>query len=74
MYPISRLIGGAVRAYRAPKLNIDDTSESSFICRPWDIDMFFEMNNGRILTLYDLGRFDLAIRGGGCLRALSATG
>jgi acyl-CoA thioesterase FadM len=26
--------------------------------------MFLEMNNGRILTLYDLGRFDLVIRSG----------
>lgn len=64
MYPIIRFIGGAIRAYRAPKLGIDQVSESSFICRPWDIDMFLEMNNGRILTLYDLGRFDLAIRSG----------
>lgn len=64
MYPLSRLIGGTIRAYLAPKLTIDQASESTFICRPWDIDMFFEMNNGRILTLYDLGRFDLAIRSG----------
>lgn len=26
--------------------------------------MFLEMNNGRVLTLYDLGRFDLSIRTG----------
>lgn len=26
--------------------------------------MFLEMNNGRVLTLYDLGRFNLAIRTG----------
>ena len=64
MYPISRFIGSAIRAYRAPKLSIDQASETSFICRPWDIDIFLEMNNGRILTLYDLGRFDLAIRSG----------
>ncbi len=64
MYPISRLIAGMIRAYRAPKLSIEQMSESTFICRPWDLDMFLEMNNGRILTLYDLGRFDLAIRSG----------
>lgn len=39
-------------------------SETSFRCRPWDLDMFLEMNNGRILTLYDLGRYDLSIRTG----------
>jgi len=31
---------------------------------PWDCDMFGEMNNGRILTLYDLGRFGAAVRMG----------
>jgi len=31
---------------------------------PWDIDLWGEMNNGRVLTLYDLGRIDLAIRTG----------
>ncbi|WP_244574596.1 acyl-CoA thioesterase [Cohaesibacter sp. ES.047] len=42
----------------------EKTSEITFICRPWDLDMFMEMNNGRVLTLYDLGRFDYAIRTG----------
>ena len=41
-----------------------DVCETSFYTRPWDIDMFMEMNNGRIFTLYDLGRFDLSIRTG----------
>jgi len=31
---------------------------------PWDLDIFFEMNNGRVLTLYDLGRFNLSVRTG----------
>ena len=34
------------------------------LCWPWDIDMFLEMNNGRVFTLFDLGRFDLAVRTG----------
>lgn len=64
MYPIGRTIATFIRSSRASKLNINETSETSFICRPWDIDLFFEMNNGRILTLYDLGRFGLAMRTG----------
>lgn len=31
---------------------------------PGDIDVFFEMNNGRHLTMMDFGRFDLAARSG----------
>ena len=64
MYPVSRLLTSTLRAWRSPPLGFGDTSEISFCCRPWDIDMFLEMNNGRVLTLYDLGRFDLAIRTG----------
>jgi acyl-CoA thioesterase FadM len=32
------------------------THESRHICWPWDLDVFGELNNGRTLTLYDLGR------------------
>ena len=31
---------------------------------PWDCDIFFEVNNGRHLTLFDLGRFDYGQRTG----------
>ncbi len=64
MYPLFRLTNGLRLAKKASKLTFHQTSEISFYCRPWDIDMFMEMNNGRILTLYDLGRFDLAMRSG----------
>jgi len=64
MYPISRLIKTAIVAKRKPAIDITEASEITFLCRPWDLDMFMEMNNGRILTLYDLGRFDLSIRCG----------
>jgi acyl-CoA thioesterase FadM len=64
MYPLVRLLNTLRRTLNASKIAITDRSEMQFICRPWDIDMFQEMNNGRILTLYDLGRFDLAIRSG----------
>ncbi len=31
---------------------------------PWDCDIFGEVNNGRHLTLFDLGRFDFGSRTG----------
>ncbi len=31
---------------------------------PWDIDIWRELNNGRTLTLYDIGRSGLAVRTG----------
>lgn len=64
MYPLTRLISTLVRASRAPKSSLKDVCETQFITRPWDLDLFMEMNNGRVLTLYDLGRFEVAIRSG----------
>lgn len=64
MYPITRLVKIAIQARAKPKLPFDAISEIHFRCRPWDLDIFMEMNNGRILTLFDLGRTDLAIRTG----------
>jgi acyl-CoA thioesterase FadM len=31
---------------------------------PWDLDVWFELNNGRTLTLFDLGRIPMAKRMG----------
>ncbi len=64
MYPLFRFLATSLKALRAPALPPEGVAETQFRCRPWDLDMFMEMNNGRILTLYDLGRFDLAIRSG----------
>lgn len=64
MYPALRLITTSIRSLRAEKTPVWEDTETSFICRPWDLDLFMEMNNGRVLTLYDLGRFDLAFRTG----------
>jgi acyl-CoA thioesterase FadM len=62
MYPFVRLalVGRAAR--RRPALPLDGTGELRLTCMPWDLDMFAEMNNGRVLTLYDLGRIDHAHR------------
>ena len=64
MYPIIRFITTCIKAYLSDKITIDDVSDTTFRIRPWDIDMFLEVNNGRVLTLYDLGRFDFSIRMG----------
>jgi acyl-CoA thioesterase FadM len=62
MYPVLRLITASVRASIQGNRHASDVFENSFICMPWDIDMFLEMNNGRVLTLCDVGRFVMAIR------------
>lgn len=62
MYPAIRLVTTLRHARRAGPLTMFDTDAHDLTCRPWDADMFLEMNNGRILTLYDLGRFHLSVR------------
>lgn len=64
MYPFIRLIWQMLIAARQPKLGPWDPHISYHYCMPWDVDMFGEMNNGRVLTFTDLGRFPLALRGG----------
>lgn len=65
MYPFIRLTKDVLLARRQSRITSPDQAHvSHHICWPWDIDMFFEMNNGRILTVYDLGRFAMAQRVG----------
>lgn len=64
MYPFIRLFKEIVKARRQPRLALFGTHVSHHICWPWDIDMFLELNNGRSLTMYDLGRIPLASRVG----------
>ncbi|WP_341367394.1 acyl-CoA thioesterase [Yoonia sp. BS5-3] len=70
MYPIVRVIKELLKARRMPPLGPLDTHVSEHRCWPQDIDIYLEMNNGRILTILDLGRTGLARRAG-LLRALS---
>ncbi|MBE1285163.1 MAG: thioeseterase [Rhodobacteraceae bacterium] len=56
MFPIIRLIKDLMVARRMPPLELTDTHVSSHICWPWDLDIWLELNNGRAMTLYDLGR------------------
>jgi acyl-CoA thioesterase FadM len=58
---------------RAEDLPFDGIHVSSHICWPWDLDLWRELNNGRTLTLFDLGRIPLARRTG-IVKALKANG
>jgi acyl-CoA thioesterase FadM len=62
MYPFGRFLSITLREGRKPPLDLFDTHVLPMRCLPWDMDMFLEMNNGRVLTLYDLGRFALGVR------------
>lgn len=64
MYPVLRMGLEAFLARSLPPLRADGTHVSRHICWPWDIDLWMELNNGRTLTLYDLGRIPLAMRTG----------
>ncbi len=64
MYPFARFATLLLNEHRKPPLGRFDTHVLPMTCWPVDIDMFLEMNNGRILTLYDLGRFGLSVRVG----------
>jgi acyl-CoA thioesterase FadM len=73
VYPFIRLAKSIILSRRAGALPILGAHRSSHICWPWDIDPWMELNNGRTLTLYDLGRVPMAIRTG-MFRVLKARG
>lgn len=68
MYPFYRysktIVSSIISERKGKKLTLNDVGEVTFTCNPSDIDNFLEMNNGRVLTLFDLGRTDFAIRSG----------
>lgn len=64
MYPLVRLAKEFWSHRKAPRLGLFDTHVSHHRCWPHDIDVWMELNNGRTLTLYDLGRFVLFRRVG----------
>jgi acyl-CoA thioesterase FadM len=64
MYPFLRMTRVIWAEARKTRIEPFDTHVLPLTCLPWDTDMFVEMNNGRVLTLFDLGRFGLAARTG----------
>jgi|ERR1700730_2570338 len=57
------LIVLATAMFRGP-LGLDDTSRVQLRVLPNDLDLNLHMNNGRYLTVMDLGRIDFLIRAG----------
>ena len=64
MFPFLRLSLAIQKAKRAPTLKINETCIVPMRVGLTDCDMFLEMNNGRHLTLFDIGRFVFAVRTG----------
>ncbi|MBO9473108.1 acyl-CoA thioesterase [Shimia sp. R10_1] len=62
MYPIMRMVKELIKYRNAAPLPLTGTHVSSHRCWPSDIDLWMELNNGRTLTLFDLGRIPLASR------------
>jgi acyl-CoA thioesterase FadM len=56
MYPFLRLARELARHRNAPRLAVGETHVTTLVCWPFDIDMWMELNNGRTLTMMDLGR------------------
>ena len=63
MYPYFRLIKLIIRRTFSNKENPQEVS-STLKIRVWphDLDPFMELNNGRYVTLLDLGRFDFVLK------------
>jgi acyl-CoA thioesterase FadM len=64
MYPFFRMAYQLWLYRKAPALPILGTHVSRHRCWPWDLDPWVELNNGRTLTLYDMGRLPLGMRTG----------
>jgi acyl-CoA thioesterase FadM len=59
-----RLLLFLLRVRGKSPLSIWDTSHASFRVNPADLDVQRHMNNGRYLSIMDLGRMDLMLRSG----------
>ena len=64
MYPFLRLATELFLYRKAPPLKVGQAHLSHHTCMPWDLDPWAELNNGRTLTLYDLGRVPFGARVG----------
>jgi acyl-CoA thioesterase FadM len=64
MYPVVRLVKELILHRNAPPLALGEAHVTHLICWPWDIDLWMELNNGRTLTIMDLGRMVLFRRMG----------
>lgn len=59
-----RLVLTVLRSRRLPAIDIWDTVSTPLRVLPNDLDLLGHMNNGRYLTMMDLGRTELLMRSG----------
>ena len=64
MYPYIRMAKELWKFRKAPPLGLFDPHISTHRIWPWDLDPWRELNNGRTLTLFDLGRIPMSVRMG----------
>jgi acyl-CoA thioesterase FadM len=64
MYVWVRLARVGIGALCKKRLGFLDESIVRFVVCPQDLDAYLHMNNGRYLSIMDLGRLDLMIRNG----------
>jgi len=64
MYPYVRMLKELWVNRNAPRLQILQPHISTHRIWPWDLDPWRELNNGRTLTLFDLGRIPMSVRMG----------
>lgn len=64
MYPYIRMGLELWKFRKAPPLGPFEAHVSTVRIWPWDLDPWKELNNGRTLTLYDLGRLPMLKRMG----------
>lgn len=64
MYPVIRIAKTFWEARKQGPMDILDVHVSQHRCWPQDLDVYLEMNNGRVLTILDIGRFGLSHRAG----------
>jgi acyl-CoA thioesterase FadM len=58
------ILRARLRLRREPRLAVADIGRIRLTTLPTDLDILRHMNNGRYLSLFDLGRWDLLIRTG----------
>ena len=59
MYPFLRMAKEVLVHRNDPPLAPGAFHLSRHLCWPWDLDLWLELNNGRTLTLMDLGRIPM---------------
>ena len=65
MYPFVRTAKELFLASRQPRFSsLTEVHVSQHICWPHDLDFWMELNNGRAMSLYDIGRTAMALHAG----------